>query len=199
MKKEIDFIKIDNEYYGGDQNWHTHKLMKLGGCSAVCACETCMYLAKTRPDLKSLYPFDIQNLTKQDFLKFFEIMFQFLHPGIGGLTSIDKFTRMFKKYLNTTNAKLEVLTLSGKEDVETAKKFVKNAIDRDVPVMFLMLKHCDFDFDEYEWHWFNITGYEIQDENMTVCFATWGNRHCFNFDKAWQTGKSWKGGMVCAF
>ena len=49
MKKELAFVTIDDTYYGGDQNWHTHKMMKLGGCSAVCACEQCIQLAKTYP------------------------------------------------------------------------------------------------------------------------------------------------------
>ncbi|MEA4852891.1 MAG: hypothetical protein VB082_01295 [Christensenella sp.] len=197
MKKELDFIRIDGTYYGGDQNWHTHKMMKLGGCSAVCACETCIWLAKRFGEYRALYPFDIADVCKKDFLRFFEIMFQYLHPGIGGLTSIDKFERMLGKYIMTTGTKMGMQKVYGRESYETAKKFFISSIDNGIPVMFLMLKHADPAFDEYEWHWFNLTGYEITVEGrLNAIFATWGSRHVFDFQRAWETGRYWKGGMV---
>lgn len=196
MEKELDFFKIDGIYYGGDQNWHTHPLMKLGGCSAVCACEQCITAARNFPALSGLYPYNPLYVTKTDFLKFFEQMFAYIHPGIGGLTSIDKLERMFLKYAHSAGVSLSFEKLNGHAEYESAAEFVKGAIDDEVPVMYLMLKHADIAFDEYEWHWFNLTGYQIKAGNMNVSFATWGKRHDFDFAKAWNTGKFWRGGML---
>ncbi|BDF58188.1 hypothetical protein CE91St36_10050 [Christensenellaceae bacterium] len=196
MKKELDFLRIDGKYYGGDQNWHTHKMMKLGGCSAVCACEACIYLAKKFPKYRRLYPYDPQNVTKADFLRFFETMFQYIYPGIGGLTSIDKFEKMFLKYVAATGVSIQLHKLAGSASLADASSFVKDSIDAGMPVMYLMLKHADPTFDEYEWHWFNLTGYEDRGDTLTVSFATWGCRHEFDFMRAWDTRKCWKGGML---
>ena len=124
-------------------------------------------------------------------------MFQYLHPGIGGLTSIDKFERMLGKYIMTTGTQMGMQKVYGRESYETAKNFFISSIDNGIPVMFLMLKHADPAFDEYEWHWFNLTGYEITAEGrLNAIFATWGSRHVFDFQRAWETGRYWKGGMV---
>ncbi len=196
MKRELDFITIDNTYYGGDQNWHTHGMMKLGGCSAVCACEQSIYLSKTFPALRKLYPYDPGHVSKDDFLRFFEIMFRYIYPGIGGLTSVDKFERMFQNYIETTGVCASLEKLDGHAPLSEAKQFVQDAITDGVPVMYLMLKHADPQFDEYEWHWFNLTGYEAQGDKMSVDFATWGTKCRFDFVAAWNTRKFWRGGML---
>lgn len=195
-KKELEFITIDGKYYGGDQNWHTHKMMKLGGCSAVTLCEVCIWLAKTNPDMRELYPYDPGYVSKEDFLRFFEIVFRYVHPGIGGLTSVDKFVAMAGRYIETTGVKVRVGVRMGNEPYERAEAFVREAIDNGLPVMYLMLKHADAAFEDYEWHWFTLTGYEEKDGRFNVTFATWGQKHFFDLKKAWDTQKAWRGGMA---
>lgn len=196
-RTQLDFFWIDGKYYGGDQKWHSRFLMNIGGCSAVSACEVCIYLAKTMPELRALYPFDPENVTRDDFLKFFEIMFEYIYPGMGGLTSINKFARMLGRYAETTGAKTKISTLSGSAPYAEAEAFAMHAIDAGLPVMYLLLSHSDLKFDEYEWHWFTLTGYEKTEAGMDVTFATWGKQHRFSLKKAWDTGKVWRGGMVC--
>ena len=69
---------------------------------------------------------------------------------------------------------LEFKKLDGHAETGQAKEFVQHAIQSGVPVMYLMLKHTDITFDEYEWHWFNLTGYITCAAEMEVTFATWG-------------------------
>ncbi len=196
MEKELDFFKIDGTYYGGDQNWHTHHMMKLGGCSAICACEQCVQAARDFAGLRGLYPYDPNHVSKTDFLRFFETMFRYIYPGIGGLTSVDKFERMFQRYAESVNVPISFQKLDGHADIEQAKTFVKEAIDDGVPVMYLMLKHADVAFDEFEWHWFNLTGYEQHADTMTTTFATWGRKCSFDFVRAWDTRRFFRGGML---
>lgn len=171
-------------------------MMKLGGCSAVCACEQCIQAAKSFEALRALYPYDPFHVTKQDFLRFFEVMFKYIHPGIGGLTSIDKFERMFRRYTEAANVPIIFEKLDGHAELPRAKAFVKRAIDEGAPVMYLMLKHSDPAFDEFEWHWFNLTGYETCGDGMQTAFATWGKKCTFDFVRAWDTGKFFRGGML---
>jgi len=195
-KVSLDFIQIDGKYYGGDQNWHSHKIMKIGGCSAVTVCETCIYLAKTGGKYKGLYPFDPANVTKQDFLDFFEIVFRYVYPGVGGLASVKKFERMMGEYIKTTGVDVDIFTIEGAEPYEKAEAFIREALDGGLPVMYLMLKHKDIAFDDYEWHWFTVTGYEQTAHGFFVDFATWGEKHRFSLERAWDTGKAKRGGMV---
>jgi len=194
--KELDFFLIDGKYYGGDQNWHTHHMMKLGGCSAVCACEACISLAKDFERFRPLYPFDPHNVTKDDFISFFEIVFKYIYPGIGGLASIIKFEKMLGDYVSTTDADVVIEGIEGTKTYNDAENFIIDSIDRGVPVMYLLLKHASPEFDEYEWHWFNLTGYEEKSDGMYVKAATWGAEHCLNLARMWDTGKAKRGGMV---
>lgn len=197
MEKRLDFFLIDDKYYGGDQNWHSNWMMKRGGCSAVTACETCIYLARKNNKMQTLYPFDSSHVTKKNFLDFFETMYKYIYPGIRGLTSIGKFRRMLQNYTDTTAASVSITTLDGGCSYSEAKDFIKNAIDSDLPVMYLMLSHIKKEFDEYEWHWFTVTGYRELEDDFIITFATWGKEHTFSLPAAWETKRAERGGLVC--
>lgn len=195
MKKELDFISI-NGYYGGDQHWYEDRFMRLAGCSAVCASEACAYLAGRFPHLSKLYPYDSRRITKEDFIRFMTTMFGYVTPGFMGMRSIKRFKRCFLEYAKSAEADVKISMLEGYEDVAAAKEFACRGMDEDYCVLYLLLTHKDPELDEYTWHWFTLTGYEREDEKMTVDFATWGEKHTFDFDRMWNTGTLQHGGMV---
>lgn len=43
MKKELEYFYIEDSY-GGNQEWFTDFMMNRGGCGALTACDTCLYL-----------------------------------------------------------------------------------------------------------------------------------------------------------
>ena len=47
MRKELDYFWIDSAY-GGIQDWFPERMMRLGGCAIVTACDSCIYLQKHR-------------------------------------------------------------------------------------------------------------------------------------------------------
>ncbi|MDE6895729.1 MAG: hypothetical protein K2P43_06050, partial [Lachnospiraceae bacterium] len=52
--------------YGGCQDWFTDPMMKMGGCAAIAACESCIYF-----DLHygtKLYPFEKNRLGRKDYI-----------------------------------------------------------------------------------------------------------------------------------
>ncbi len=70
-KKELRYFEIDGAF-GGNQDWFTNVVMNIGGCAAATACDCCIYLTK-RMGAKSLYPFDIDHLNKEDYKRFSQI------------------------------------------------------------------------------------------------------------------------------
>ena len=43
MQKELDYFTIEHSY-GGNQDWFWDPMMKIGGCAALTACDSCIYL-----------------------------------------------------------------------------------------------------------------------------------------------------------
>ena len=48
MKKELQYFKIE-EAWGGSQEWFSDRMMRLGGCAAVTACDSCIFLLGQGP------------------------------------------------------------------------------------------------------------------------------------------------------
>ena len=44
MKKELEYFYI-GKAYGGNQEWFFDAMMRIGGCAAVTACDSCIYLS----------------------------------------------------------------------------------------------------------------------------------------------------------
>jgi hypothetical protein len=195
MKKELDFINIEG-YYGGDQHWYADRFMRLAGCSAVCASEACAYLAGHFSHLRELYPYDPLHIKKEDFIRFMTTMFGYVTPGFMGMRSIKRFRKCFLEYAKAAGANVRMSLLGGDEDAAAAREFVKKAIDEGFCVLYLLLTHRDPELDEYTWHWFTLTGYELEGDKMSVDFATWGKKHTLDFDRLWNTGTLQRGGMV---
>ena len=55
MKKELDYFRIGNSY-GGNQDWFLDFMMKIGGCAALTACDSCIYLDLYKGT--ELYPYE---------------------------------------------------------------------------------------------------------------------------------------------
>lgn len=82
MKKELDYFMIDGEF-GGNQDWFTNIVMNVGGCGAATACDSCIYLAKYK-GMKELYPFDLEQMDKEAYKKFSQLMKPYIRPESSG-------------------------------------------------------------------------------------------------------------------
>ena len=83
MKKELEYFSIDG-VQGGSQDWMSNFLMKFGGCAALAACDTCIYLA-AKHGWKQIYPYNIAHLCREDYDRFAMKMKPYLRPRIGGV------------------------------------------------------------------------------------------------------------------
>ena len=196
---------METEYYlvGKDYGWNQEKfldpLMKIGGCAAVTACDSCIYFSRYF-GMKSLYPFDSREITETDYKSFAGIMKRYLHPRWGGIDKIETYINGLKRYLDSIGYDgLRLRGLAGETDREEAEAVLKRQIDRRIPVPCLVLKHKDSRFEDFAWHWFMITGYrkpEASDGGLEIKAVSYGEWQWLDFDALWDTGYDQKGGLV---
>lgn len=103
MKRILDYFTIDGAV-GGNQEWFKNVVMYIGGCAAATACDCCIYLA-LRKGMKHLYPFDVEHLTREDYVAFSMKMKPCLRPRVNGVNKLYMFTEGFGKYLSEAGEK----------------------------------------------------------------------------------------------
>lgn len=200
-KKELPYFLIDGKY-GFDQEDFKDPWMRLGGCGAVTACDSCIYF-----DLyfgTHFYPYPLYadeggilrriGPTKQDYIDFSAIMKPYLRPRNTGINTLGLFIDGFQAFLKRSVLTLE--ELSGNEKTKTAVKAVCEQIEHNVPVPCLTLRHENPVFDDFEWHWFLLTGYYILGERFLVKAVSYGTWRWMDFAALWDTGYEEKGGLV---
>jgi hypothetical protein len=195
MRKELPYFKIKNSF-GGNQDWFRDPMMHLGGCGAAAACDVCINTALY--DKKAhLYPFDIQELDKEDYIKFSMKMKPYLRPRLHGIDTLEIFMDGFHDYLKDVgDQEIQLTGCHGEVPVKEAAREVMSQIDKGIPIPFLLLKHKDVNFKDLVWHWFMLVGYEEFEDDFYVKIATYGGFRWLSLYELWDTGFERKGGMV---
>ena len=195
MKKILDYFSIDGAV-GGSQEWFKNVVMYIGGCAAATACDCCICLALHR-GMEHLYPFDIHQLTKQDYIDFSMKMKPYLRPRVNGVNKLWMFKEGFGNYLSDMGEHfLQMEEFPGTEDCRGAETFIRRHIDRGYPVPYLMLRHKKEYYKDFVWHWFLCYGYEERSDGLWITVATYGERTVFHLNDLWDTGYEEKGGLI---
>jgi len=194
MKKELKYFSIDGSY-GSSQDWFSNFVMHMGGCAAVTACDSCIYLARTF-NMTQLYPYNSADITQADFVSFGMMMKPYLKPRMGGVNKLSIYEEGFGKYLADKKAAMTLHGFPGGNTLKTAGAFIKKQIDGGILIPYLLLKHQSPRLKDFVWHWFVLTGYEQTADNFSVMIATYGKRFVFPLKELWDTGYEQKGGMV---
>lgn len=196
MKKELDYFMIGASL-GGCQDWFDDRMMRLGGCGAVVACDSCIYFDLYK-NTDGLYPFDKNNITKEDYVRFAMIMKPYLSPRMTGIDSTDIYMDGFADYLRDTGANCRIIQRSfdGGRDADEGKAVVRDRIDSGFPLPCLTLRHKNAAMDFYVWHWYMLAGYEETPSGMNVKAVTYGESRWLDFDILWNTGYRRRGGLV---
>ena len=197
-EKNIDYFEIEGTP-GGNQEWCTDFWMYLGGCGALAACDLSICLARNY-GLKECYPGDAWNLTRKEYVDFSMKLKPYIHPRVGGVTKLSMFTDGCGQYLKDCGYHAEFETLDGDKTFEEAKQFVENALERNLPVIYLMLRHRDKEFKDLNWHWFCVTGYKTEEikgiHSEQLNYHTYGEALSVDFKRLWNTGMYKRGGLV---
>lgn len=198
MRKELPHFYIGDSL-GGQQEWYSRLTdfgMHVGGCAAITACDCAIYFAKYF-NLRGLYPFDVENISRENYLRFGKIMEPYLYPRWSGVDKLEIYLDGFGRFLqdrNVTNLKLS--PWSGENDYSDTRKIITAQIDAGYPMPCLTLNHQAQILQDYVWHWFILDGYEIRGEDFFVKAVSYGVGRWFNLATLWNTGYSRKGGLI---
>ena len=168
----IDYFNIEGTP-GGNQDWCTDFWMYLGGCAALAACDLSICLSKNL-GLADCCPYDPEHMTRKQYVDFSMVMKPYIHPRMGGVAKLSLFTDGYGKYLNDRGYDVTFDVCPGEKSFEEAEIFVKNALKKNLPVPFLLLRHRDKRFKDLNWHWFMITGYDVKNERSILKYHTYG-------------------------
>ena len=192
----LPYFSIDGEV-GGNQEWFTNLVMKMGGCAAATACDSSIYFAlyRNRP---GLYPFDRHALTRQDYIRFGMQMKPYIRPRIGGVRTLAAYAEGFENYLKDRGEEgIAMEAFSGEESLEKADRAIREQIDRGLVVPYLLLNHRDRKkFEDFIWHWFLLYGYREGPQGLEVWTATYGEGTLLSLEQLWDTGEEEKGGLI---
>jgi hypothetical protein len=195
MRIELPYFQIGDSY-GGNQSWFRDPMMHLGGCAAATACDVCIYMAAYVNKLH-LYPHDIKNLNRKNYVAFSKTMKPYLKPRFRGIDTLKLFIDGFQNYLKTIGEEgIQLEGFSGNSSEQEAAIEIKRQIDYARPIPFLLLRHENNKLKNFTWHWFLIVGYEEINSELYVKFATYGAYHWLPLHELWETGYKEKGGMV---
>lgn len=183
--------------YGGNQEWFSNFMMRLGGCAAETACDSSVYFAREK-GITQAYPYDAQHLTRKEYVEFSKIMEPYLKPRRSGIDRLDIFMDGYGRYLMDRGiTQVTMSGLEGYESVEKARAALIAQIDSGLPVPVLVLKHKNRKFRDYNWHWFLVNGYKTINESRTLIKAvTYSEYQWLPFEELWDTGYQRKGGLI---
>ena len=196
MKRELDYFWIGRSY-GGSQDWLTDRMMNLGGCAALTACDSIICLAVNRK-LGGIYPYDVNNITREDYVSFSDVMKPYLHPRWTGIDKLSIFVEGLSHFLaDRRETRLTMSAWNGDKNFAATREAVKTQIDAGLPVPCLVLKHKSPIMEEYVWHWFLLNGYEKNDEGKFLVKAvTYSEWEWLDLAVLWDTGYEKKGGLI---
>ena len=196
-KKELPHFYI-GESLGGQQKWYsriTDFAMNVGGCAAVSACDCAIYFAKYF-GLRGLYPFDLEHISREDYLRFGKIMELYLYPRWTGVDKLEIYLDGFGRFLQERGVDLKLSGWSGENNFDDTRKIICRQIDAGILIPCLNLKHKAAELQKYVWHWFILNGYEVRGENFFVKAVSYGIGRWINFATLWETGYERKGGLI---
>ena len=153
MRKELEHFHI-GEALGGSQDWFLDPFMKLGGCGAVTACDTCIWLARSQGE-RWLYPFHPADLSRAEYIHFGRMMKPFLRPRAGGINRLELYMRGLGAYLRgrTEACKpqkmLRMSGFDGNRSAEEAWEAIVRQIDDGFPVPILILRHQEPELKDF--------------------------------------------------
>lgn len=195
MKRELDYFTVDGKP-GGNQRWFWDPVLRIGGCAALCACDSCIALARAN-GLTELYPYDAACVTRREYKKFAKQMKHYLHPGFQGVPKLELFTAGLGNYLADQGEKrLRMTEFSGLEPVATAAEVIRAEIDAGFPIPCMMLRHENPAMKEYVWHWFLLTGWADEEDGFCVQATTYSASEWLSLDTLWNTGCEERGGLI---
>lgn len=198
MKKELDYFTIEN-CLGGNQDWMLDPWMHVGGCAALTALDSIIYL-QLRLGIKELTPLPLPSeadLNRKWYCQCGMKLKPYLRPRLSGVNKLSIYTDGVKQYLHDHNrSDIRLYGLDNSNKYQTAVLTVMKQVDFGLPVPYLLLNHGAAEYKDYHWHWFLLIGYRFEDDEFQVKAVTYGETHWLNFRGLWNTGYTDGSGII---
>ena len=195
MQNELEHFMIGRSY-GGNQDWMQDAWMKLGGCAALAAVDSCLYFTLFRK-MKGLCPIDARKLTKDSYRSFGMTMKPYISPRWHGVDKMCYFTEGFGQYLKDR----KVTGITMKEfpmgvPYAAAEEAIRRQIDAGIIIPMLHLTGKNRRVKEYNWHWFLLNGYRKTEEGFFVKAVTYSEYEWVDLTDLWHEDAPENGGLI---
>lgn len=168
--------------------------MREGGCAAITACDCSIYF-ELHKGRRGLYPFDLNRLTREDYVRFAEVMKPYLRPRWTGIDRLDIYIDGFGKFLRERGEhSIEMLPFDGGRSLYSAQLIIRQQLDAGWLIPCLTLNHIDPRLRDYVWHWFLINACE--ENPFRVKLVSYGVGRWIDLASLWNTGFERKGGLI---
>lgn len=191
---ELDYFHIGNAL-GGSQSWMRDPWMRLGGCAALAAVDSCIYF--TLFNGKKLCPINVHHLTKDSYIRFASTMKPYIPPRFSGVSKLELYIEGMEAYLHDRGCEEPFMQpYPTGQPLEDAQRVLQQQIDRGFPIPFLLLNPISRVWKEYYWHWFLLIGYRWDDSVLMVKAVTYGEGEWLPFSQLWDSVRHDNGGMI---
>lgn len=194
-RAELDYFHI-GKALGGSQSWMRDPWMRLGGCAALAAVDSCIYFTLFCGK-KKLCPIDVHRLTKDTYIQFAMTMKPYISPRFSGVSKLELYTDGMGAYLSDCGYEgLNMHPFPMGQPLEQAQQALQKQIDKGILIPFLLLNPISRDWKEYHWHWFILIGYRWDEERLMVKAVTYGEGEWLPFATLWDSAHHDNGGMI---
>ena len=196
MQRELGHFLVDGNY-GGSQDRMKNPWMKLGGCAALAAVDSCIYLA-LHNGMSTLCPFDAtEDITEKQYNSFANKMRPYISPRFKGVNKLEIYVNGFYAYLRDVGCdSLRMNTLPMGTPYEQAEKAIISEIDAGLLVPILHLVPKTPEVEEYHWHWFLLNGYRTGPDGLWVKAVTYYEYKWVKLKDLWNENDPDNGGLI---
>lgn len=195
VQKELEHFRIGSSY-GGNQDWMRDPWMKLGGCAALAAVDTCLYLTLFR-HVKGLCPVDAFHLTQDSYITFGNIMKPYISPRFHGVDRPELYTEGFSRYLaerGCDRVSMDIFRMG--TPLSAAQEVIRKQLDEDMLIPMLHLRPQCKAAEEYEWHWFLLNGWRESEDGFQVKAVTYGSSEWVFLRDLWHETDAANGALI---
>lgn len=159
----LDRLRLDAlDHTGCDQEWYTTRWQRLSGCGPT-----------TAASLSLLQFFPSVPLSQEAALERMEETWTYVTPNLRGVDTLERFKTGFSTYLNehAVNHTVHGLPIPKAKDkrplIEEAIHFIREALEKDIPVPFLNL-HNGLVRNLEAYHWVLVTAIRCTADHSQV-------------------------------
>lgn len=176
-------LRVAPSWYGGRQAWLTEK-GQLSRWTANRACglaalgNVSLYLSRTRPECRALYPFDRPD--EENFTTVMKRIHRFIRPTPVGVFHVGMLSRGFQKYARHVGVHLHENKADWRWSRENVSEYIKSGLLYGSPVLMLT---WNTRVQELKNHWVVITGIEAKNGTIRIVTSNWGYKKMYNLDE----------------